>query len=148
MHGIYNENDYDIFGTIVGVVEKESILACRNIETGDLLIGFHSNGLHTNGYSLARGVLLEKYKLTDHIDELNRTLAEELLRVHKSYLNLIRELLLTVNVKAFAHLTGGGLVGHTSSIIPDGLNFNIHWVNCVIPLFFNPIHQPSIFDVN
>ena len=143
MPGIYNENDYDISGTIVGVVEKESILAGRNIETGDLLIGFHSNGLHTNGYSLARGVLLEKYKLTDHIDELNRTLAEELLRVHKSYLNLIRELLLTVNVKAFAHITGGGIVGNTSRIIPEGLNIKIYWGNWDIPPVFKLIQQTA-----
>jgi len=143
MPGIYKENDYDISGTIVGVVEKESILGGRNIETGDLLIGFISNGLHTNGYTLARKVLLEKYKLTDHIDELNRTLAEEMLRVHKSYLKLIRELLLTVNVKAFAHITGGGIVGNTTRIIPEGLNIKIHWGNWDIPPVFKLIQQTA-----
>jgi phosphoribosylformylglycinamidine cyclo-ligase len=139
MPGIYKEMDYDLSGTIVGVVEKENILDGKNIQSGDLLIGFLSNGLHTNGYSLARKVLLEKYSLTDHIELINKSLGEELLRVHKSYLNLIRELKTNVDVRGFSHITGGGIIGNTSRIIPKGLNIKIHWGNWAIPPVFKLI---------
>ena len=141
MPGIYKERDYDLSGTIVGVVDKENILDGRNIQSGDLLIGFLSNGLHTNGYSLARKVLLEKYSLNDHIELINKSLGEELLRVHKSYLKLIRELKTNVNVKGFSHITGGGIIGNTSRIIPEGLNIKIHWGNWDTPPVFKLIQN-------
>ncbi len=141
MPGVYDENDYDLSGTIVGVVEKPEIIDGRNIKLGDLLIGFPSNGLHTNGYSLARKVLLEKFSLDEHIDLLNRTLADELLRVHKSYLHLIQELKKSIDLKGIAHITGGGIVGNTSRIIPGGLNLKIHWGNWVIPPVFKLIQE-------
>jgi phosphoribosylformylglycinamidine cyclo-ligase len=141
MPGIYNEKDYDLSGTIVGAVEREEILTGNNIKAGDLLIGFLSNGLHTNGYSLVRKVLLSSYDLNDHIDLLNKTLSDELLRVHKSYLKLIRELKNNVDVKAFSHITGGGIVGNTKRVIPPGLNIKIHWINWDIPPIFKLIQE-------
>ena len=141
MPGIYKGEDYDLSGTIVGVVDKENILDGRNIQSGDLLIGFLSNGLHTNGYSLARKVLLEKYSLNDFIKLINKSLGEELLRVHKSYLKLIRELKTNVNVKGFSHITGGGIIGNTSRIIPEGLNIKIHWGNWDAPPIFKLIQN-------
>ncbi len=141
MPGIYKEIDYDLSGTIVGVVDKENILDGSNIQSGDLLIGFLSNGLHTNGYSLARKVLLEKYNLNDHIKLINKTLGEELLRVHKSYLKLIRELKSNLDVKGFSHITGGGIIGNTSRIIPEGLNIKIHWGNWDAPPIFKLIQN-------
>ncbi|HDZ58433.1 MAG TPA: phosphoribosylformylglycinamidine cyclo-ligase, partial [Ignavibacteriales bacterium] len=141
MPGIYNKKDYDLSGTIVGVVEKSGIIDGKNIKRGDLLIGFRSNGLHTNGYSLARKVLLEKYSLEEHIEMLNRTLGEELLRIHKSYLPLIKELKRNANVKGLAHITGGGIKGNTSRIIPPGLNLKIHWGNWEIPPVFKLIQE-------
>jgi phosphoribosylformylglycinamidine cyclo-ligase len=141
MPGIYKEKDYDLSGTIVGVVEKENILDGRNIQSGDLLIGFLSNGLHTNGYSLARNVLLEKYNLNDHVELINKTLGEELLRVHKSYLKLIRELKTNVNLKGFSHITGGGIIGNTARIIPESLNIKIHWGNWEAPPVFKLIQN-------
>ncbi len=141
MPGIYKERDYDLSGTIVGVVDKENILDGRNIQSGDLLIGFQSNGLHTNGYSLARKVLLEKYNLNDHIKLINKSLGEELLRVHKSYLKLIRELKINLDVKGFSHITGGGIIGNTSRIIPEGLNIKIHWGNWDAPPIFKLIQN-------
>ena len=141
MPGIYKEKDYDLSGTIVGVVDKENILDGRNIQSGDLLIGFLSNGLHTNGYSLARKVLLEKYNLNDYVELINKTLGEELLRVHKSYLKLIRELKSNVNVKGLSHITGGGIIGNTSRIIPEGLNIKIHWGNWDTPPVFKLIQN-------
>ncbi|MCH7963360.1 MAG: phosphoribosylformylglycinamidine cyclo-ligase [Bacteroidetes bacterium] len=141
MPGIYMESDYDLSGTIVGVVDKENILDGRNIQSGDLLIGFLSNGLHTNGYSLARKVLLEKYNLNDHVELINKTVGEELLRIHKSYLKLIRELKSNVNVKGLSHITGGGIIGNTSRIIPEGLNLKIHWGNWDTPPVFKLIQH-------
>jgi phosphoribosylformylglycinamidine cyclo-ligase len=138
MPDVYGGRDYDLSGTIV---DKENILDGSNIKSGDLLIGFLSNGLHTNGYSLARKVLLEKYSLDDHIELINKSLGEELLRVHKSYLKLIRELKSTVNVKGFSHITGGGIISNTSRIIPDNLKIKIHWGNWAIPPVFKLIQN-------
>ncbi len=141
MPGIYSKKDYDLSGTIVGAVEREEILAGNNIQAGDLLIGFLSNGLHTNGYSLVRKVLLSSYDLNDHLDPLNKTLGEELLRVHKSYLKLIRNLKEKTNVKAFSHITGNGIIGNTKRVIPNGLKIKIHWGNWDIPPIFKLIQK-------
>ena len=141
MPGLYKQDEYDISGTIVGVAERNKILDGRDIIPGDLLIGFPSNGLHTNGYSLARKVLLKHYSFNDHIDLINRTLGEELLKVHKSYLHLINELKSNVDIKGFAHITGGGIVGNIRRIIPKGLSIKIHWDNWDIPQIFKLIQN-------
>lgn len=136
MPGLYQADDFDVSGTIVGVVDKSKIIDGKRIEKGDLLIGFTSNGLHTNGYSLARKVLLEKYKVTDHIDEINNVLGDELLKIHKSYLPLITALKNSVDVKGLSHITGGGIAGNTRRIIPPGLKLKINWENWIIPEIF------------
>ena len=141
MPGLYKGEDYDVSGTIVGVVDKLKIIDGKRIKKGDLLIGFPSTGLHTNGYSLARKVLLEKFKVTDHIIELNNTIGDELLKVHKSYLNLIEALKNSVDVKGLSHITGGGIVGNTSRIIPNGLNLQIHWDAWEMPPIFRLIQD-------
>ncbi len=145
MPGFYQGEEYDISGTIVGIVEKEKIINGATIQKGDILIGVTSNGLHTNGYSLARKVLLEKYSLNHYFDELGHTLGEELLRVHKSYLKLIRELKSNTVVKGLSHITGGGIIGNTKRIIPAELSINIHWGNWEIPFIFKLImHSGNI----
>jgi phosphoribosylformylglycinamidine cyclo-ligase len=141
MPGLYKGEDYDVSGTIVGVVDKLKIIDGKRIKKGDLLIGFPSTGLHTNGYSLARKVLLEKFKVTDHIIELNNTIGDELLIVHKSYLKLIEALKNSVDVKGLSHITGGGIVGNTSRIIPNGLNLQIHWDAWEMPPIFRLIQD-------
>lgn len=141
MPGLYQENDFDVSGTIVGVVDKSKIIDGKQIQKGDLLIGFPSNGLHTNGYSLARKILLERYSVNGFISELDNTLGEELLKVHKSYLQLITALKNTVNVKGLSHITGGGIIGNTSRIIPKGLDILIHWGNWEMPAIFKLIQQ-------
>lgn len=141
MPGLYKEEDYDISGTIVGVVERESIIDGKNIQSGDLIVGFRSNGLHTNGYSLARKVLLDKYDLDTHIESLNKNLGDELLKIHKSYLKLIRLLKDNVQVKGLAHITGGGIVGNTMRVIPEGFGIKIHWGNWDIPPVFKLIQE-------
>ncbi len=141
MPGFYNAGEYDIAGMIVGIVEKKDIIDGKNIEPGDLLIGIPSNGLHTNGYSLARKVLLEKFSLDEHVESLNKKLSEELLRIHKSYLSLIKSLKESVDVKGFAHITGGGIFGNTNRIIPKGFSIKIHWGNWEIPPIFKLIQD-------
>ncbi len=138
MPGVYDETDYDISGTIVGIVEKENILDGKNVTSGDILIGFKSSGLHTNGYSLARKVLLEKFDLEEKPEELENSLGAELLKIHKSYLSLIRELHSRNLVKAFSHITGGGILGNTKRVVPENLSIEINW---------NSWEQPAIFKL-
>lgn len=139
MPGVYQTCDYDLSGTIVGVVEKSKIIKGEKIVSGDVLIGVPSSGLHTNGYSLARKVLLEKYKLTEKIPSLNKKLGDELLTIHRPYLKLIRNLKNKIEVKGLAHITGGGIIGNTKRILPEGLKLNINWSNWEVPQIFKLI---------
>ena len=141
MPGFYDENEYDISGTIVGIVEKEKIINGKKIKKGDLLFGFPSNGLHTNGYSLARKILLKNFNLNMKFDELNGTLGNELLRIHKSYLKLISHLTSKINVKGFSHITGGGIIGNTKRILPSGLKLKIDWSGWEPPFIFKLIRE-------
>ncbi len=125
MPGVYKKNDYDIAGTIIGVVEKGKIINSKNVKAGDVLIGLKSNGLHTNGYSLARKVLLRKFKLTQIIDELECTLGDELLKVHKSYLKPIQTVINKFKVSSISHITGGGILGNTKRVVPENLGIKI-----------------------
>ncbi len=140
MPGVYQEHDYDLSGTIVGVVEKKEIIDGKKIAKGDVLIGFQSNGLHTNGYSLARKVL-EQFSFEQKFDDLELPLGNELLRVHKSYLNLISELKSKVEIHGFSHITGGGIVGNTKRIIPEGLALKINWDAWEVPRLFKLIQK-------
>jgi phosphoribosylformylglycinamidine cyclo-ligase len=141
MPGFYAENEYDISGTIVGIVEKEKVIDGRNVTAGDLLIGFRSSGLHTNGYSLARKVLLSKLKLEQIPDGLTVPLGEELLRIHKSYLGLISKLKNENGLKAFSHITGGGIIGNTKRVVPKGFDLKIDWNAWEMPPIFELIRQ-------
>jgi phosphoribosylformylglycinamidine cyclo-ligase len=141
MPGVYQIGDYDLSGTIVGVVDKLKIIKGDKIVPGDILIGIPSSGLHTNGYSLARKVLLENFKLNDRIETLNNTLGEELLYVHRSYLKLISRIKNKIEVKGISHITGGGIVGNTNRILPKGLGLKIHWSNWEVPSIFKLIQK-------
>ena len=138
MPGLYEENDYDLSGTIVGVVEKEKIINGKEIKLGDVLIGFQSNGLHTNGYSLARKVL-SNIDLHSTPQNFELTLGDELLKIHKSYLSLINALKNNFSIKGFSHITGGGIVGNTLRIIPKGLSLKIDWNGWQLPEIFKLI---------
>lgn len=138
MPGLYVDNEYDMSGTIVGIVEKEKIIDGKTVMPGDVLIGFKSNGLHTNGYSLARKVLLNKYDVNSVIKELGNSLGNELLKIHKTYLNLITELKNKINIKAFSHITGGGILGNTRRVIPQ---------NCLLEINWNAWQRPEIFNL-
>jgi phosphoribosylformylglycinamidine cyclo-ligase len=141
MPGLYDSNEYDMSGTIVGVVDKSKIINGKKISKGDVLIGFESTGLHTNGYSLARKVLLEKFSLNDKPDGFVKSIGEELLQVHKSYLKLISALSNKIDVKGFSHITGGGIIGNTKRIVPEGLIIKMSWNSWTIPAIFKLIKE-------
>ncbi len=127
MPDIYGPGEFDLAGTIVGIVDEDKVINGAGIEKGNVLLGFKSSGLHTNGYSLARNVLFTEYDVHDYVEELGCTVAEELLQVHKSYLGLITELKALDGVKGFSHITGSGMVGNTKRILPEGLALDINW---------------------
>jgi len=127
MPGMYSDEDYDLSGTIVGVVEKENILSNKPANSGDVLIGLPSNGLHTNGYSLVRKVFEKEYKFSDYIEEFGRSLGDELLKIHKSYLPIMDKVIDEPWLHGISHITGGGLVENTNRILPDGLELDVNW---------------------
>lgn len=141
MPGLYAEDEYDMSGTIVGIVDREKIIDGKSVEGGDVIIGFGSNGLHTNGYSLARKVLFEKFSVNDIPDNFDVTLGEELLKVHKSYLKLIKNISDKIYVKAFSHITGGGIMGNTMRVIPKGMRLSINWSAWEMPEIFKLIQN-------
>lgn len=126
MPGFYQAGEYDVSGTIVGVVEKSRMIDGKAIRPGDAVIGIASSGLHTNGYSLARKIFFERMKLkpSSRVAELGNSIGAELLKVHLSYGPLVQELLKRFNpggrrtVKAFAHITGGGFVDNIPRVLP------------------------------
>lgn len=141
MPGIYHEDDYDIAGMIVGLVEKSKIIDGNNIKPEDVLIALPSNGLHTNGYTLARSVLFERFEVEDFIDELNMRLGECMLQVHKSYLGSINAIKNLAHVHAIAHITGGGIEGNTRRLMPKDLELDIDWFGWERPKIFQLIQR-------
>lgn len=141
MPSIYQDGDYDMSGTIVGVVDKQKIVDGKQIKKGDVMLGFISNGLHTNGYSLARKVLFPKFKHDEFLEELGETVAESLLKVHKSYLPVIDKALASGLLKGISHITGGGIVGNTSRIVRGDLKMEINWSAWERPAIFNLIQR-------
>jgi len=145
MPGFYHPGEYDVSGTIVGVVEKAKILDGQNIVPGDAVIGLASSGLHTNGFSLARKIFFEqmRLKMNSKLPGLDGTIGEELLKVHVSYGPLIQTLLKKYNrvnrnraIKGLAHITGGGFVDNIPRILPKDCNAVVHkgtWD--VLPIF-------------
>jgi phosphoribosylformylglycinamidine cyclo-ligase len=128
MPGFYKAGEYDVSGTITGVVERSRMLDGRSIRPGDLVIGLPSSGLHTNGYSLARQIFFQRMrlKISSRISGLDGTLGEELLKVHVSYGPLVQSLLTQFNrsgksgrvVKGLAHITGGGFIDNLPRVLP------------------------------
>jgi len=141
MPDIYKKGEFDLAGTIVGAVDQSKLITGEKIKKGDLLIGFKSSGLHTNGYSLARNVLFESYDINDKPEGLKRTIGEELLQIHKSYLDLITALKEINGVNGFSHITGGGLISNTKRILPDGLSLNVDWSSWERPEIFKLIQK-------
>lgn len=139
MPGFYNAGEYDLAGFIVGVVEREHLIDGRAIKAGDRLIGLPSTGLHTNGYSLARQIVFEKLGLNADslVPEVGDTVAGALLRTHRSYLKCMRPLLERRLVKGMAHITGGGIPGNLSRILPEGTSAKVERDSWTIPPLFS-----------
>jgi phosphoribosylformylglycinamidine cyclo-ligase len=123
MPGFYGEEEYDMAGFAVGAVEREQLIDGTGVREGQVLVGLPSSGLHSNGYSLARKVLLEQngLKLEQEIEELGKTLGEELLTPTRIYVKSILELIEQVDVRGMAHITGGGITENLKRILPPGL---------------------------
>ncbi len=120
MPGVYLEGQYDLVGFVAGVVERSQVVSGERIEPGDILLGLGSDGLHTNGYSLARKVFFEAEDLAadSHVPELECTIGEELLRVHRCYAPAVLPLLADLDVRGMAHITGGGLPDNVVRFLP------------------------------
>lgn len=138
MPSIYSDGEYDVSGTIVGVVDRENVVNGEKIQKGDRLIALPSTGLHTNGYSLARKVLFDKYDVDTYLDELGETVGAALLKVHKSYLDGVLPLVEEKMLTGISHITGGGIVGNTSRIMSPERELLIDW---------EAIEEPAIFDI-
>lgn len=137
MPGLYQPGEYDLAGFIVGAVERKAMLTGEEICAGDLLLGLASNGLHTNGYSLARKLLFD----VAH-EKLTGILADELLRVHRSYLKPIRALIDAGVLKAAAHITGGGITDNLPRVLPlRGLAAEVRKTSWVVPEIFERLRK-------
>lgn len=141
MPGFYAPGEYDIAGCIVGMVERRHLITGAAIRPGDQLLGLRSSGLHTNGYALARKLLLEKarYRPATRLPELGATVAEALLAEHRSYLPLLRPLL--PRLRGLAHITGGGLPGNLPRILPAGCAAEISLSAWEIPPLFRLLQR-------
>jgi phosphoribosylformylglycinamidine cyclo-ligase len=141
MPGFYLPGEYDLAGCIVGWVRRREIVNGQGICPGDVIVGLPSWGLHTNGYSLARRVLLDRegLKLTQRIPELGRTLGEELLAPHRCYWPVVRPLLERKWIKGLVHVTGGGITENTPRILPRGCRALIRLGSWPVPPIFELI---------
>ncbi|MGA2390253.1 MAG: phosphoribosylformylglycinamidine cyclo-ligase [Candidatus Sulfotelmatobacter sp.] len=122
MPGFYPDGEYDLAGFIVGVVEREKIITGKDVQIGDVILGLASNGLHTNGYSLARKLLFEvaHYSADDYVNEIKNKVGNELMRTHKSYWPALKKLVDGQCVSALAHITGGGITENLPRVLPRG----------------------------
>jgi phosphoribosylformylglycinamidine cyclo-ligase len=138
MPGLYQDGEYDLAGTIVGAAEKNKIITGAKLRAGDLLLGLPSAGLHTNGFSLARKILFEAagHSVDSVLPELGRTLGEELLQTHRSYLKPIQALSKAGILLGAAHITGGGISDNLPRILPRGLMASIDTSSWTIPAIF------------
>jgi phosphoribosylformylglycinamidine cyclo-ligase len=143
MPGFYADGEYDLAGFIVGAVDRARIVDGRDIAAGDVLIGLPSNGLHTNGYSLARKVAFESLKLAadSHVPDLGETVGDAFLRTHRSYLPVIKPLLGRQLIKGMAHITGGGITDNLPRVLPSGTAARVNRTAWRVPPIFRWIGE-------
>lgn len=149
MPGFYQDGEYDVAGSITGIVDQKRVINGQTIEPGDILVGLPSTGLHTNGYSLARSVLFERagFSVDSRPGELGgESVGEALLAVHRCYLGVTETVLETFAVRGMSHVTGGGLVGNTRRILPPGLDLEINWDSWQVPPVFSLIQRCGEVD--
>jgi phosphoribosylformylglycinamidine cyclo-ligase len=147
MPGMYGKGEYDLAGCIVGVVDRAKIIDGSKIKPGDVLLGLASNGLHTNGYSLARKILFEKMrlKISSHLPGSAITVGDQLLRVHKNYQPLLAKVPARM-LHGLAHITGGGLVDNLPRILPDNCDAIIETRSWRIPPIFRILQRNGEID--
>lgn len=143
MPGVYRGEDFDLAGCVVGIVEKKRIVDGSSIKPGDALFALAAAGLHTNGYSLARGVFFDRLKLgvDDTVPELGCTVGEELLKIHASYLRPVETLMERVTIKGMAHVTGGGVVENLPRILPHTCDARIDKSTWPVPAVFGFLRE-------
>ena len=143
MPGFYADGEYDLAGTIVGCVNRPDIITGETIQIGDVLIGLPSNGLHTNGYSLARRLLFEvaKYGPDQYVNELKDKTGAALMRTHRSYLAIIKKLTAGGFVRGMAHITGGGITENLPRILPRGMGAVVDLASWTIPPLFEHLQH-------
>lgn len=148
MPDFYQPGEYDLAGFIVGIVDQKKIINGSTIKKGDVCLGLVSNGLHTNGYSLARKVAFEiaGLKPGEKVKELNMSIAEALMKVHRCYAQLIHPLLKKYDIHGMAHITGGGIAGNLCRIIPDGLSAEIKKNSWPVPPIFTWLEKAGNID--
>ena len=147
MPGMYLKGEYDLAGCIVGVVDRTKIIDGRTIQPGDIILGLASNGLHTNGYSLARRIFFEKMQLkaASRMPGSTSTVGQELLRVHKNYQPLLAKLSPRV-IKGLAHITGGGLIDNLPRILPTTCDAVIETKSWRVPRVFQILQENGKVD--
>jgi len=143
MPGFYPEGEYDLAGFIVGIADRERILTGKNVLPGDVLIGLPSNGLHTNGYSLARKLLFEvaRYTPETFVSEIKNKVGNELMRTHKSYWPVVKKLLDGGLLSAMAHITGGGITENLPRVLPRGMAAVVEVNSWPVPPVFEHLQR-------
>ncbi|HUO14534.1 MAG TPA: phosphoribosylformylglycinamidine cyclo-ligase [Verrucomicrobiae bacterium] len=143
MPGFYPDGEYDLAGFIVGVVDRERIITGKDVQIGDMILGLPSNGLHTNGYSLARKLLFEvaRYSPETYVNEIKNKVGNELMRTHKSYWPALKKLIDAQCVSALAHITGGGITENLPRVLPRGTAASIELGSWPVPPIFEHLQQ-------
>ncbi|MFH1734590.1 MAG: phosphoribosylformylglycinamidine cyclo-ligase [bacterium] len=148
MPGFYGDDEFDLVGSIVGWSSEEDMILGKDIKPGDVILGLPGNGLHTNGYSLARKVIFEHagLKVDQFVDELGGTMGDALLAVHPSYLEVVRAIRKEVTIKGIGHITGGGIEGNLNRVLPEGCKLKIDYGSWDVPPIFNLIQKLGPVD--
>ncbi len=148
MPGFYAKDDYDLAGFAVGLADKADVIDGSRMQAGDVLIGLASSGAHSNGYSLIRKIFsMTEDSLSQWIESLDCTLGEALLRPTRIYVNAVQEICKVADVKAIAHITGGGFIENVPRVVPDGLCARIDLNAWAMPPLFKLMQQTGGLDV-
>ena len=148
MPGLYPLGEYDLVGTIVGCVEKSKLITGKSIRAGDVIIGFPSGGLQTNGFSLARRVIFDmcQYSCKDKLPGTNQTFGDALLAVHKSFRRPVSALMAKIKINGMAHITGGGFPDNIPRVLPKAVNAEIDRDSWEVPTIFKFIERQGKVD--
>ena len=148
MPGMYSEDEYDLAGFAVGIADKTKIVSGKDVKAGDVLVGVSSSGIHSNGFSFIRKIFLDTYNydLNQYVEELGMTVGDALLTPTKIYVKLVLDLLEKYNIKAIAHITGGGVIENITRVIPDGLGLDIKTDSWEKPPIFKMIEGFNIVE--